>query len=118
VDWLRTDFTADRKEELALGAVDGSHHDLFVQPLPVPTYNERDRLRDLVNAIFAAAAAEQLDGELIIVDHNSPMNVKEALGDIEQLRELRRFERRRPKLRETYRRLTREELQSEPLKGV
>jgi dolichol-phosphate mannosyltransferase len=38
----------------------------------VPTYNERDRLRDLVEAIFAAYAAERLDGELIIVDDNSP----------------------------------------------
>jgi dolichol-phosphate mannosyltransferase len=38
----------------------------------VPTYNERDRLTDLVEAVFAAYAAERLDGELIIVDDNSP----------------------------------------------
>ncbi len=38
----------------------------------VPTYNERDRLTDLVEAIFAAYAAEPLDGELVIVDDNSP----------------------------------------------
>ncbi|HMF60845.1 MAG TPA: polyprenol monophosphomannose synthase [Vicinamibacterales bacterium] len=38
----------------------------------VPTYNERDRLTDLVEAIFGAYAAERLDGELIIVDDNSP----------------------------------------------
>ena len=38
----------------------------------VPTYNERDRLPDLVREIFAAYAAEGLDGELIIVDDNSP----------------------------------------------
>lgn len=38
----------------------------------VPTYNERDRLGDLVHAIFAANAAEGLDGELVIVDDNSP----------------------------------------------
>jgi dolichol-phosphate mannosyltransferase len=38
----------------------------------VPTYNERDRLGDLVSAIFAAYAAEQVEGELIIVDDNSP----------------------------------------------
>ena len=38
----------------------------------VPTYNERDRLADLVAAIFAAYAAERVDGELIIVDDNSP----------------------------------------------
>lgn len=38
----------------------------------VPTYNERDRLPELVEAIFAAYRAEGLDGELIIVDDNSP----------------------------------------------
>ncbi len=38
----------------------------------VPTYNERERLPDLVEAIFAAYAAERLDAELIIVDDNSP----------------------------------------------
>ena len=38
----------------------------------VPTYNERDRLGDLVHAIFDAYAAEGLDGELVIVDDNSP----------------------------------------------
>ncbi len=38
----------------------------------VPTYNERERLADLVDAIFAAYAEAQLDGELIVVDDNSP----------------------------------------------
>lgn len=38
----------------------------------VPTYNERDRLADLVEAIFAGYAEERLDGELVIVDDNSP----------------------------------------------
>lgn len=38
----------------------------------VPTYNERERLPELVRAIFAAFEAEHLDGELIIVDDNSP----------------------------------------------
>ena len=38
----------------------------------MPTYNERDRLTDLVEAIFAANRAEGLDGELVIVDDNSP----------------------------------------------
>ena len=38
----------------------------------VPTYNERDRLADLVREIFAAYAAEGFDGELVIVDDNSP----------------------------------------------
>ena len=38
----------------------------------VPTYNERDRLADLVEQIFAGYNAEGLDGELVIVDDNSP----------------------------------------------
>jgi dolichol-phosphate mannosyltransferase len=38
----------------------------------VPTYNERDRLPDLVDAIFRAFDAENLDAELIVVDDNSP----------------------------------------------
>ncbi|MEO5895880.1 MAG: polyprenol monophosphomannose synthase [Vicinamibacterales bacterium] len=38
----------------------------------VPTYNEHDRLAVLVEAIFAAYASEGVDGELVIVDDNSP----------------------------------------------
>ena len=38
----------------------------------VPTYNERERVAVLVDAVFAAYEAERLDGELIIVDDNSP----------------------------------------------
>lgn len=38
----------------------------------VPTYNERERLPELVAAIFAAYEAQGLDAELIIVDDNSP----------------------------------------------
>jgi dolichol-phosphate mannosyltransferase len=38
----------------------------------VPTYNERDRLADLVASVFRAYAAAGLPAELIIVDDNSP----------------------------------------------
>ena len=38
----------------------------------VPTYNERDRLAQLVEAVFAAAAARNLALEMVIVDDNSP----------------------------------------------
>jgi dolichol-phosphate mannosyltransferase len=44
----------------------------------------------------------------------SKMNLKEALGYLEQLRELRQFVRSRPELHQTYRRLTREELAAQP----
>jgi dolichol-phosphate mannosyltransferase len=50
---------------------DSSPH---VPPLSVviPTYNERDRLQELVARLFAAYASAALDAELIIVDDNSP----------------------------------------------
>ena len=38
----------------------------------VPTYNERDRLADLVAAVFAAYKHAGLNAELIVVDDNSP----------------------------------------------
>jgi dolichol-phosphate mannosyltransferase len=40
--------------------------------LVVPTYNERDRLPELVRAIFAAYQSAGIAGELVIVDDNSP----------------------------------------------
>jgi dolichol-phosphate mannosyltransferase len=38
----------------------------------VPTYNERDRLRELTRALFEAAASAHVALELVIVDDNSP----------------------------------------------
>ena len=51
--------------------IDSPQH---VPPLSVivPTYNERDRLQELVAALFDAYARAGLDAELIIVDDNSP----------------------------------------------
>ena len=40
--------------------------------LVVPTYNERDRLPELVRAIFAAYDGAGIYGALVIVDDNSP----------------------------------------------
>jgi dolichol-phosphate mannosyltransferase len=40
--------------------------------LVVPTYNERDRLPELVRAIFRAYETGGIDGELVVVDDNSP----------------------------------------------
>jgi dolichol-phosphate mannosyltransferase len=44
----------------------------------VPTFNERERLPELVRAIFAAYDAGGVEGELIIVDDNSP----DGTGDV------------------------------------
>jgi dolichol-phosphate mannosyltransferase len=38
----------------------------------VPTYNERERIAELVEAVFAACRQASVDLELIIVDDNSP----------------------------------------------
>lgn len=38
----------------------------------LPTYNERERLAELVDALFGVAARECVDLELVIVDDNSP----------------------------------------------
>ena len=38
----------------------------------VPTYNERDRLAELVNALFDETARQRIALELVIVDDNSP----------------------------------------------
>ena len=38
----------------------------------LPTFNERDRLEELVDAVFAACADANVDVELIVVDDNSP----------------------------------------------
>lgn len=38
----------------------------------VPTYNERDRLAGLVEALFSACASHDLALELVVVDDNSP----------------------------------------------
>jgi dolichol-phosphate mannosyltransferase len=38
----------------------------------VPTYNERERLAELVDAVFAAGRGAHLEIELVIVDDNSP----------------------------------------------
>ena len=38
----------------------------------IPTYNERDRLAELVEALFGACSAQGVRLELVIVDDNSP----------------------------------------------
>ncbi len=48
----------------------------------VPTYNERDRLAELVTAVFAAADARGLALELVIVDDNSPDGTGQLADDL------------------------------------
>ena len=55
----------------------------------VPTYNERDRLPELVTAIFGAYRNEGLDAELIIVDDNSPDGTGELAESLTSLHRIR-----------------------------
>ena len=48
----------------------------------VPTYNERDRLAELVAAVFAACEAEGVSLEMVIVDDNSPDGTGEVADAI------------------------------------
>jgi len=50
--------------------------------LVVPTYNERDRLPELVRAIFDAYESGGIDGELVIVDDNSPDGTGAVADDL------------------------------------
>jgi dolichol-phosphate mannosyltransferase len=50
--------------------------------LIVPTYNERDRLPELVGAIFNAYATSGVNGDLVIVDDNSPDGTGHLADDL------------------------------------
>jgi dolichol-phosphate mannosyltransferase len=62
---------------------------LPVLSIIVPTYNERDRLPELVSTIFAAYAAEGLDGEIVIVDDNSPDGTGALADELAEGRRIR-----------------------------
>jgi dolichol-phosphate mannosyltransferase len=50
--------------------------------LIVPTYNERDRLPELVRAVFGAYQAAGIRGELVVVDDNSPDGTGQLADDL------------------------------------
>jgi len=55
-----------------MDSFDYSHQVTPDLTIVVPTYNERGRLAELVDAVFAAAGHASLNLELVIVDDNSP----------------------------------------------
>jgi dolichol-phosphate mannosyltransferase len=59
----------------------------------VPTYNERDRIGELVAAVFRACGAAGIELELVIVDDNSPdgtAEIAERLAQTHRVRVIRR----------------------------
>ncbi len=48
----------------------------------VPTYNERDRIAELVHALFAVCDEQNLELEIVIVDDNSPDGTGEVADSL------------------------------------
>jgi dolichol-phosphate mannosyltransferase len=55
----------------------------------MPTYNERARLAELADALFAAAAAASIDLELVVVDDNSPDGTGQLADELAASRNMR-----------------------------
>lgn len=55
----------------------------------LPTYNERDRLAELVDAVFAACASGGVALELIVVDDNSPDGTGRIADELAATRPMR-----------------------------
>jgi len=55
----------------------------------VPTYNERDRLAELVSELFAAAGRSAVSLELVIVDDNSPDGTGAVAEDLARTHNVR-----------------------------
>ena len=48
----------------------------------IPTYNERDRLAELINRLFESAAAHRVALEVVVVDDNSPDGTGQIADDL------------------------------------
>lgn len=55
----------------------------------LPTYNERDRIAELVDAVFASCAAAGIQLELVIVDDNSPDGTGQIADELAGTRRIR-----------------------------
>jgi dolichol-phosphate mannosyltransferase len=50
----------------------------------VPTYNERDNIRPLIEALIAVSAEIQHDFEILVVDDNSPDGTQDVIRELQQ----------------------------------
>jgi dolichol-phosphate mannosyltransferase len=55
----------------------------------LPTYNERDRLAELVKEIFAACSTHGIQLELVVVDDNSPDGTGDIADDLARVHRMR-----------------------------
>jgi dolichol-phosphate mannosyltransferase len=55
----------------------------------LPTYNERDRIAELTDAVFAACSSAGIELELVIVDDNSPDGTGAIADDLARTRRIR-----------------------------
>lgn len=55
----------------------------------LPTYNERDRIAELADAVFASCEAAGIQLELVIVDDNSPDGTGKIADELAQTRRIR-----------------------------
>ncbi len=54
----------------------------------IPTYNERDRLAELVGGLFGATEANGISLELVVVDDNSPDGTGQIADDLSRTRRM------------------------------
>ena len=55
----------------------------------IPTYNERERIGELVETLCAVCASEGVALELVVVDDNSPDGTGQLVDDLSRTRRMR-----------------------------
>ncbi len=61
----------------------------------LPTYNERENIKELIPRIFEIFKKENINGNLIVVDDNSPDNTAEEVGNLSKQYPITLIERKK-----------------------